>query len=875
MQPAALLAAVTLAFAPLAHGDPCNPTLIEGPDSATPGVSENVYAITWWDVDGDGPEPPLLIVSGEFRSAGDTDAHTYAAWDGARWRPLGTGDAHVSRLRANEFAGFQGRLYAGCVGNGTVQSWGPDDGWRSHLEMPFAIYGLTEHDGMLVAGTARAPFVNDDGTEFTSAIGAWDGSRWTPVGDTPLDARRVTALASFQGDLYAGIQRTATESTPAFEGLARLHNGEWSIDPTIIGRVEALTVSEGRLYVGGAITSLPGYETAGVAAWDGMEWDPLGGGLDQPVEGLAPYPGGVVAVGEFTESVEGVPVAHVAAWHGGAWHPLSSGIGARTFAPLCGVVASRADTVVVGGKFTTAGGVGVANIALWSDGAWSSLGPGMSDQVAAFFRFRDRLYLGGGFRFGPDGDSSGLAAWDGDRVVRAGPALDGDVLALATFEGHLVAGGTFLRAGGASMRRIAAFDGQRWHPFGTGLIGTCRALVAVDGTLFAAGDVTRAGSANVRHIAQWDGGLWSDVGGGVNGAIHALVQHDGAVVAAGEFTEAGGVPANRIARWDGARWRPMGDGFEHTVFALTVHEGSLYAGGFLGASGATPMSHVARWNGQDWISEGAGLPGSPDPYGNLPAVRAFGQWQGRLVVGGSSRFIPSQSAFVSIRDGDRWSRVTLLRTALAFEGLDAQVNAIDGHGSEIVFGGVFGQESDGLVPFGKTITNLGRWSASGAPWIAHQPVIAADGPRATISIVPASGYDACGPLHFQWRRNNTPLIDGAGGASAGGGVVSGAAAPTLVIDDIRPSDAGAYTVTVTNACGSAVSIIATLDIVDPLCPADMDASGVIDAADFVVLAAHFGTPAGALRTQGDCNGDGRIDAADVVVMASQFGLVCP
>jgi hypothetical protein len=59
-----------------------------------------------------------------------------------------------------------------------------------------------------------------------------------------------------------------------------------------------------------------------------------------------------------------------------------------------------------------------------------------------------------------------------------------------------------------------------------------------------------------------------------------------------------------------------------------------------------------------------------------------------------------------------------------------------------------------------------------------------------------------------------------------------------------------------------------------LCPADVDGSATVDAADFVVLASNYGSvvPAGA---DGDLNGDGVVDAADFVVLASSFGTACP
>lgn len=72
---------------------------------------------------------------------------------------------------------------------------------------------------------------------------------------------------------------------------------------------------------------------------------------------------------------------------------------------------------------------------------------------------------------------------------------------------------------------------------------------------------------------------------------------------------------------------------------------------------------------------------------------------------------------------------------------------------------------------------------------------------------------------YQWKRNGVDIQNGAGGASAGGGIVSGAAGPAdvtgmpLMIDGVQPGDAGDYTLVITNPSGSATSNAAALSVV--------------------------------------------------------------
>ena len=58
------------------------------------------------------------------------------------------------------------------------------------------------------------------------------------------------------------------------------------------------------------------------------------------------------------------------------------------------------------------------------------------------------------------------------------------------------------------------------------------------------------------------------------------------------------------------------------------------------------------------------------------------------------------------------------------------------------------------------------------------------------------------------------------------------------------------------------------------CAADVNGDGVVNVADFTILAASFGMQAGATRSQGDVNGDGAVNAADFAVIAGAFGSVC-
>src|SRR5262249_22827472 len=101
------------------------------------------------------------------------------------------------------------------------------------------------------------------------------------------------------------------------------------------------------------------------------------------------------------------------------------------------------------------------------------------------------------------------------------------------------------------------------------------------------------------------------------------------------------------------------------------------------------------------------------------------------------------------------------------------------------------------------------------PLITRQPVSQSLPAGATAKFFVQTAPNAL--LSFQWLRNGTNLLDGAN--------ATGAATDTLTVTNIRPIDSGSYSVILSNAAGSALSLGATLAVtssrpviaVQPLC----------------------------------------------------------
>jgi hypothetical protein len=207
---------------------------------------------------------------------------------------------------------------------------------------------------------------------------------------------------------------------------------------------------------------LPGVGNNGATVLASTMWDP---------DGPGPLQRRLVVAGTF-RYVGNVPANNIAAFDPatGTWSALGSGLEGSVAIAGAGVsslaVMANGD-LVVGGFFTTAGGVAANSIARWNGSTWSTLGTG---------------FLG----------ASGL----------------GSVAALAVLpSGDLVAGGFFTTAGGVVANNVARWDGSVWSTLGGGFVGTSALLQALavlpNGELVVGGNFFLAGGQVSARFARY------------------------------------------------------------------------------------------------------------------------------------------------------------------------------------------------------------------------------------------------------------------------------------------------------------------------------------------------------------------------------------
>lgn len=139
--------------------------------------------------------------------------------------------------------------------------------------------------------------------------------------------------------------------------------------------------------------------------------------------------------------------------------------------------------------------------------------------------------------------------------------------------------------------------------------------------------------------------------------------------------------------------------------------------------------------------------------------------------------------------------------------------------------------------------------------VQPQPETVYEGEMATFSVVAQSNQT----LTYRWLRNGFALSNGV--------QFNGTTTPNL---QVLAADylEGQYSCRVTAACGSErVSNAVQLTVLPPLCPADLDGSGDVGAADLSMLLAAWGSNGGAA----DLDGNGTVGASDLSQLLVAWG----
>ena len=356
---------------------------------------------------------------------------------------------------------------------------------------------------------------------------------------------------------------------------------------------------------------------------------PLGGGScsdnwfeGTPVNGVGGWVNayamdgeGNVYVGGRFQTAGGVIVNNIAKWDGSSWSALGTG----TNNEVRGIAILGTD-VYIGGFFTSAGGISAHKVAKWNGSSWSAVGSYPGENVYDINLSGTTLYAGGGI-WNPDIQSfeGSISAWDGTTWSTVGSNIDGAVWSIEASGTDVYAAGNFSTIGGVPANAVAKWNGSGWSNLGSGLDLYLQDL-AVHGTdIYAAGISHVGNGTSVGTVKKWNGSGWTALGSpmtnpgpGSYAAVYSIAVSGSDVYAGGQFAAAGGTPARGIAKWNGSGWLAVGSWASAYVPRLAVLGGDLFASGYFDSPAGTRRADgIARWNGSAWSALGSGVYNAP------------------------------------------------------------------------------------------------------------------------------------------------------------------------------------------------------------------------------------------------------------------------
>ena len=346
------------------------------------------------------------------------------------------------------------------------------------------------------------------------------------------------------------------------------------------------------------------------------------------------------AAGPMTVDEGGI--AGLGIWDGAAWHAPAGG---APDAPAYTLLV-EGSTVLVGGAFSTIGGIAASRVASFDGTTWSARDVAQGQFVFALVRdAHGDLVAGGSLPTDAEGTVGGLLRWSGTAWEPVGGGLAngplfGNVSDLVLHDGDLIATGCFTHAGGAAgsaeaiaARSVARWDGAAWHALDDGRWGsawfglaTCgdegplaifdathQRLVSAGGRLYLGGSFGGVGGVASQGLAVYEGGAWhpagAESGDGLTGYAEELAigGPDCTLHALGPLTHAGGsAVTSRVLRWNDG-WTELGGALPAGFYCPTMvvdPQGAVHVGcSELEPSGSEPLGRVVTLASGAWTTE--------------------------------------------------------------------------------------------------------------------------------------------------------------------------------------------------------------------------------------------------------------------------------
>lgn len=697
--------------------------------------------------------------------------------------------------------------------------------------------------------------------------------------------------------LYAGGLFTQAGGQPALH-VARWDGSQWHpVGLGLAGEVLALAVfddgSGPSLYAGGTFAMpSPGGPIENIARWDvpSSQWMPVGFGLLGTVNSLAVFNDGtgdaLYAGGLFTAAGGGNPVNRIAAWDGNQWSPVGGGVGAVASDQVVAMTVHHDPTfptpaLYVGGRFNVVDfGIPAENIARWDGAAWSSLANGLDNTVIALKSFDDgtgfgaQLYAGGIFLTSAGVQMNHIARWHAGQWHSLGNGLPGPSSGVAALEvfndgagDRLFVGGQFsLNVTGGTIHNATAWDqfNQDWLVLSDGVNASVDALAVHDdgsgAKLFAGGHFTASGYQPANFIAAWDGCVPPPTGC-ITCPPGSLAENEPCGTHLNDFCNQFATPVTCGDTVCGTLW------FDSVPGAIDFDRYELSLGG----SGQTVVDIEIEpdIDVTVWVDNGL-CPGDPayQVYGNVFTVAACTLAAHSVVVGspgvyyinvqaaGMPATCPNESLYVlqvNCTTTGPTNAVCVNATPII---IPPSPLAGPSHSIAVEFDN-FGAVTDGPPDADCAFTGVDDsdvWfdftATHNGPHMMTIEYVAGNQPDRLMAVY-GGGCPQAGHARIACTQAN--------GGAAGCVIISMAAGDSAII----------RVGTVGGTAGQGLSRL-TLDA----CPADLNGDGAVDVSDLLITLSNWGQCPATGVCQGDLNCDGVVDVSDLLVILANWGS-CP
>ncbi len=440
---------------------------------------------------------PALYAGGTFQYAGGVPARNIARWDGTAWSAMGAGlygtNAQVMRMTMFD-DGFGPRLHIG--GRFDVTPAG----------------------------------------EFGARVARWTGSTWDQVGQTLSTNLNhyVSSLAVLPGAsgarlLAGGVFKGGTWLNE-INYVARFNGEGWvGIQRGMESYVRSLIVAHesGRdvVYAGGAFQAAGAAAASRVARLEEDHWVGLEHNLGIVGEGFPPaarvFQGNVYVATDNARSAGDVAVRSIAAWNGSEWDAVGGGITAAdgSRVPLRDMAEfddGSGPALYVTGAFDRAGATIAGNIARWDGVQWSALlGTSLNDEGYDLAVHDDgsgpALYVLGDFTLAGPVAANHVARWNGATWSALGAGVLGGPQVLTVHDEGL---GPMLYIARESL--LHRWDGSSWSEHGS--VGGYWTVDVMHSFDEGSGPELLAKGLYTIGLDRWTGTGWSywPTGGGVS-----------------------------------------------------------------------------------------------------------------------------------------------------------------------------------------------------------------------------------------------------------------------------------------------------------------------------------------------------------------------